>query len=154
MSLKERYINLALKEAKKGVMKNHGGPFGAIIVKNNEIIARAHNTVIKTNDPTAHAEINAIRKASKKIKNFNLSNCEIYTTCEPCPMCLSAIFWARIDKIYYLYSREDAERIGFDDNKIYKVFEDKEKLNIEKLNIKDEFKTFELWKNKNDKTMY
>jgi len=154
MVLKEKYMNMALKEAKNGVIKNHGGPFGAIIVKDNEIIAKAHNTVIKSNDPTAHAEINAIRKASKKINNFNLSGSEIYTTFEPCPMCLSAILWARIDKIYYLYSREDAEKIGFDDNRIYKIFENKEKLDIERLNIKDEFKVAELWKNKKDKTMY
>ncbi len=154
MNEKEKFMNIALKEAKNGVLKNHGGPFGAVIVKDNKIISKAHNTVIKTNDPTAHAEINAIRKASKKLNNFNLSGCEIYTTCEPCPMCLSAIIWARIDKIYYLYTREDAEKIGFDDNRIYKIFEGKEEVNIEKMNLKDNFNTFKLWREKEDKTEY
>jgi guanine deaminase len=118
----------ALKEAKKGVKKKHGGPFGAIIVCNEKIIARAHNTVLKDNVAIAHAEINVIRKASKRLKKFDLSGCELFVTSEPCPMCLSAIFWARIKKIYYVCSRKEAQKIGFDDKKIYDAFLNKKEL--------------------------
>lgn len=113
------YLALALTEAEKGVVLNHGGPFGAIIVKDGEIIASAHNTVPYTNDPTAHAEINAIREAAKKLKTFDLSDCEMYITCEPCPMCLAAIHWAKMRKITFACTREDAAEIGFDDEYIY-----------------------------------
>ena len=109
----------AVKEAFFGIRHNHGGPFGAIIVRNGKIIASAHNTVIKTNDPTAHAEVNAVRKAAKKLKRFDLSDCVIYTNCEPCPMCLAAIEWARIKKVYYSQTRIEAEKIGFSDKAIY-----------------------------------
>ena len=90
-----------MEEALKGVRENHGGPFGAVIVKNGEIISKAHNEVIKNNDPTDHAEMMAIREASKKLERFDLSDCELYTSCEPCPMCFAAIHWAKIKKVYY-----------------------------------------------------
>ena len=114
-----RLMAIAVKEAFKGIDNNEGGPFGAVIVKDGEIISRAHNEVIKTNDPTAHAEIVAIRKASKKLKRFGLSDCEIYSSCKPCPMCISAIIWARIPVLYYGCTAADAENIGFIDKFIY-----------------------------------
>ena len=99
-----------------------GGPFGSVIVKDNKIIAEGSNKVTSSNDPTAHGEIVAIREACKKLNTFDLSGCDIYTSCEPCPMCLSAIYWSRIDKIYYANTREDAEKIDFDDSFIYSFF--------------------------------
>jgi len=107
-------IRLSIENAKIG-----GGPFGALIVKNNEIIATGVNSVTLNNDPTAHAEIQAIRKACQKIKSYDLSGCIIFSSCEPCPMCLGAIYWAHLDKIYYVNTREDAQEIGFADNLIY-----------------------------------
>ncbi|MCX6803231.1 MAG: nucleoside deaminase [Candidatus Diapherotrites archaeon] len=113
------YMKSATKEAYKGMRKGQGGPFGAIIIRKGKIISSAHNMVIKTNDPTAHAEIVAIRKATKKLKRFNLSDCEIYSTCEPCLMCFGAIEWAKIKKLYYGCTRKEAKMIGFDDEEIY-----------------------------------
>ncbi|MFA5485131.1 MAG: nucleoside deaminase [Candidatus Pacearchaeota archaeon] len=129
-------IKQAIFEAKKGIKKKHGGPFGCIIVKDNKIISSAHNTVLKDKDPTSHAEINAIRKACKKLKTLDLSLCELYTTTYPCPMCLGAILWSRIKKIYYLTDSEDVKKIGFDDLKFYKFIQGKNKhlLKIEKIN--------------------
>ena len=100
-------------------IKNGGGPFGAVIVKDGKIIASGVNRVTANTDPTAHAEVNAIRKASKKLKTFDLAGCEIYTSCEPCPMCLGAVYWAHLDKMYYGNSKNDAKNIGFDDSFIY-----------------------------------
>ena len=100
-------------------VKNGGGPFGAVIARNGEIVAEAANRVTLDHDPTAHAEVSAIRLASRKLGTFNLSGCDIYTSCEPCPMCLGAIYWARLDNVYYANNREDAANIGFDDDFIY-----------------------------------
>ena len=100
-------------------VKNGGGPFGAVIARNGEIVAEAANRVALDHDPTAHAEVSAIRLASRKLGTFNLSGCDIYTSCEPCPMCLGAIYWAHLDNIYYANNREDAANIGFDDDFIY-----------------------------------
>jgi len=124
------FLDVAVKEAKKGVKKKEGGPFGAVIVCGGKVIARAHNTVLRDNDPTAHAEINAIRKASKKLKNFSLKDCEIYSTAEPCPMCYSAIYWAKVKKIYYGVSSEDVAKIGFDDKLLYDILSKKKKSKI------------------------
>ena len=110
----KRAIELSIQN-----IKNNGGPFGCIIVKENKIIAEGVNRVTFNNDPTAHAEIIAIRNACKKLNTFNLEECDLYTSCEPCPMCLSAIYWSHIDKIYYGNSRTDASKIGFDDDFIY-----------------------------------
>ena len=96
-----------------------GGPFGAVIVRDGEIIAEGHNKVTSSNDPTAHAEVVAIREACRKLESFSLEGCEIYTSCEPCPMCLSAIYWARLERIYYANTREDAAKVGFDDDLLY-----------------------------------
>lgn len=109
------YMHVAMKEALKGISNNHGGPFGAVIVKDGDIIAKGHNQVVKNNDPTCHGEIDAIRKACKKLNTFDLSGCDIYTTSEPCPMCRAAIQWANINKVYYGCTVEDAESIGFRD---------------------------------------
>jgi guanine deaminase len=115
------FMLLAVAEARRGVDRNEGGPFGAVIVRRGRIIARAHNRVIKTHDPTAHAEILAIRKASRTLGRFDLSECELYTTCEPCPMCLAAAYWAKIRRLFYGCTRQDAARIRFDDRYIYQV---------------------------------
>lgn len=134
-----------------------GGPFGAVIVKNGEIIAEGSNKVTIDNDPTAHAEVVAIRKAAKLLENYNLSGCDIYTSCEPCPMCLSAIYWARIDHIYYANTREDAKNIDFDDSLIYNEVAlpiEARKIPMKQLSRDDAQKVFLQWKNKIDKTKY
>ncbi len=112
----KKAISLALQKMKEG----HGGPFGALIVRDRKIIAEGYNAVTSLNDPTAHAEVQAIRSACKAIGHFELQDCEIYTSCEPCPMCLGALYWARIKKVYFSCTREDAAKAGFDDEFIYK----------------------------------
>ena len=136
---------------------NDGGPFGAVIVKEGKIIAEGNNRVTSSNDPTAHAEVVAIRNACETLGNFQLDGCTIYTSCEPCPMCLGAIYWARPDKMFYACTREDAARIGFDDDFIYKEIN----LNIEDRSIKthqmmnaEGNEVFKLWESKEDKTEY
>lgn len=124
--LNNPFMMMAIKEAKKGISKGHGGPFGAIIVKDNIVISKGHNEVIKNNDPTCHGEIMAIHKACKKLNNFDLSGCVIYTTGEPCPMCLAAILWANIDKVYYGCNIKDTEAIGFRDSKFFAFANDKQ----------------------------
>jgi len=123
--MKENFMKKALEEAKKNIKLKHGGPFGAVIVKDNKIIGKGHNNVILLNDPTAHAEIMAIRDACANISNFNLNGAVLYTTCFPCPMCAGAILWSRIYKIYYCLSDQDAKEIGFDDALFYSRFQDK-----------------------------
>ena len=120
-----KFMEEAVNQAFIGMRKGEGGPFGAVIVLNGEIIAKAHNEVIATNDPTMHAEVNAIRKATKKLGRFDLSDCEIYSSCEPCPMCFAAIHWAKMKKLYFGASREDAAAIDFDDQYIYDVINKK-----------------------------
>jgi tRNA(Arg) A34 adenosine deaminase TadA len=109
----------AIAEARAGREAREGGPFGAVVVRNGEVISACHNTVLATNDPTAHAEVNAIRAACEKLKRPHLDDCELYTTCEPCPMCLGAIQWARFKTVYYAASRHDAAAAGFDDAGFY-----------------------------------
>ena len=140
----------AIQEAFCGVKHNHGGPFGAVVVKSGKIIAKAHNQVLKNNDPTAHAEINAIKKASKKLGTFDLSGCEIYTTCMPCPMCLGAIKWANIKTVYYGASSKDADKIGFRDLELY----EKEALELKSIDREECLKPFEAWSAKEDKILY
>jgi len=118
-----KYMEMAIKEAEKGICANHGGPFGSVIVKDGVVIAKGHNHVVANNDPTCHGEIDAIRKACKKLQTFDLSGCDIYTTGEPCPMCLSACLWANINNIYYGCSIKDNEKIGFRDKVFYKNLE-------------------------------
>lgn len=147
-----RAIRLSLDNVKKG-----GGPFGAVIVKDGKVISAGTNNVTATNDPTAHAEVDAIRKAAKNLKNFDLSGCELYTSCEPCPMCLSAIYWARISRIYYGNTKKDAAKIGFIDDFIYKELGkplEKRKLKISQ-HLRDEaLMSFETWDMKKDKKKY
>lgn len=122
-----KYMEMAIKEAYKGINEGHGGPFGCVIVKDNKVIAKGHNEVVKNNDPTCHGEIMAIHKACKKLKTFDLSGCELFTTGEPCPMCLSAILWANISKVYYGCNIVDTESIGFRDNVFYDFYNNNEK---------------------------
>ncbi len=134
-----------------------GGPFAAIIVKDGKIISAATNSVTADNDPTAHAEVNAIRKACKALNSFDLSGCVIYTSCEPCPMCLGAIYWAHIDKVFYGNTKDDARKIGFDDSFIYKEMElplKKRKIEFEQLLHDEAFKAFIKWHKSDNKTEY
>lgn len=150
------FLNKSIEYSKLSIEKG-GGPFGACIVRNNEIIAISHNTVTIDNDPTAHAEINAIRLAAKKLGKFDLSDCEIYSSTEPCPMCLSAIYWARIPIVYFATSRQDAEDIGFSDKFIYdEITKDIEnrKVKMIQLDKSKSLEVFELWKQKEDKIEY
>lgn len=150
-------MKIAIEEALNGLKKNDGGPFGVVIVRDRKIIAKGHNQVIKTNDPTAHAEIVAIRKVSAKLKKFDLSNCEIYSSCEPCPMCFSAIHWAKMKKLYYGCTKEDAAKIGFDDKFIYDVIKcisKKKQVKIKQIDRKECLKPFKGWELKEDKTQY
>ena len=116
-----RWMKIAYDEATEGMLANEGGPFGAVIIQGGKMIAAAHNEVLKTNDPTAHAEINAIRRASEQLERYDLSDCVLYTTSKPCPMCLGAIFWARIGTVYYGATEHDAARGGFDDHRFYEM---------------------------------
>lgn len=135
-----------------------GGPFGAVIVdEEGKVIGEGHNEVTVNNDPTAHAEVVAIRRACANINNFNLEKCTIYTSCEPCPMCLSACYWARLNKIYYCNTREDAANIGFSDDFIYNEFKkttDERYIPIVKVNNTEAIKTFERWANNEKKIQY
>ena len=145
-------IELSIKSA-----RTTGGPFGCVIVKENKIISEGFNKVTLTNDPTAHGEIVAIREACSKLNTFNLSGCELYSTCEPCPMCLSAIYWSRIDKIFYANTRADAKNIDFDDSFIYseinKKIEDR-KIKMVQMHRDDALKAFKIWDEKADKIKY
>ena len=147
----------AIELSRQGMNENAGGPFGAVIVREGKIIGEGWNMVTSKNDPTAHAEVSAIRKACKKIKNFDLSGCEIYTSCEPCPMCLAAIYWSRIDKVYYANSKRDAAKIDFDDAFFYKELKrpkNKRHVPIKQLMRKDALVVFEEWKEKEDRVEY
>ena len=148
----ERAIELSIQSVNNG-----GGPFSSIIVRGEKIIAEGSNKVTLSNDPTAHGEIVAIREACKKLNNFNLSGCELYSTCEPCPMCLSAIYWSRINKIYYANTREDARKIDFDDSSIYSEFQkniSERKIPMTQIMRNEALKAFELWDKKTDKVKY
>ena len=152
---KNEIMQLGIKEAKKTMNNNIGGPFGAVIVKDNKIIAIASNTVLSSKDPTAHAEINAIRKASKKLKTYDLSECTLYATGYPCPMCLSAIMWANIKQVYYGTTLNDAQKIGFRDDYIYNYIRNNNKgkeLNISNINREECIKLFDEYNKKNKKT--
>lgn len=151
------FMKRAVQIARKGMNNNEGGPFGCVIVKDGKIIAEGNNRVIANNDPTAHAEIVAIRKACKKLGAFELTGCEIYTSCEPCPMCLGAIYWARPDKVYFAATRKDAAEAGFDDDFIYKELEipvDERSIPMKPFYSEPAIKLFSDWKNKEDKTEY
>ena len=136
---------------------NGGGPFGAVIARNGEIIATGVNRVTANNDPTAHAELSAVRAAAEKLGRFDLSDCEIFTSCEPCPMCLGAIYWARLNKIYFANNKTDAKNIGFDDSFIYDELalpRDQRHLSAEEMMRNEAIKAFEAWTKKTDKIEY
>ncbi len=148
----KRAIELSIESINSG-----GGPFGSVIVKDNKIISEGMNRVTVNNDPTAHGEIVAIRAATKVLNDFNLKGCELYTSTEPCPMCYSAIFWSRIDKIYYANTKEDAQKINFDDSLIYSELQqsiNKRKIPMIQLMRKEALVAFELWDKKTDKVEY
>ena len=156
MNSNEKFMLRAIKLSKESIVKN-GGPFGCIIVKNAKIIAEGSNKVTTNNDPTAHAEIVAIRNACQKLQTFDLSGVELYTSCEPCPMCLSAIYWSHIDKIYYGNTRLNAAMIGFDDNFIYDELSinlNKRKIPIKQINQNEAIVAFKEWELKIDKETY
>lgn len=148
----------AIEESKINAENNYqkGGPFGAVIVKNGEIISQAHNTVIESKDATAHAEVNAIRLASKKLNTHNLEGCILYTSAEPCPMCLSAIIWANIKEVYYANTKEDADDIGFRDDMIYEYIKGKnnELIKLNHIEMQEAKEVFEKFKKIEGKNMY
>ena len=136
---------------------DQGGPFGAVVVRKGKIIGRGWNRVTSTNDPTAHAEVVAIRDACRRLKTFQLDNCELYTSCEPCPMCLSAVYWARLKRVYYGNTRKDAARIAFDDDFIYREVSlpiSSRKIPMKQLLREEALAAFVEWKNKADKIPY
>lgn len=155
-------INQAIEKSKYNISNNYekGGPFGTVIVKDGKIIASCHNTVVESKDPTAHAEVNAIRKAGKVLKTHDLEGCILYTSAEPCPMCLSAIIWANIKEVYYANTRKDADEIGFRDDDIYEYLKGKNQKFIKLHQIKDEdaleeaLEVFEIFKETDERNMY
>lgn len=152
-----QYMREAVMLAMENLNKKNGGPFGAIVVKDGKVIARGVNTVTTDHDPTAHAEINAIRAACRELTNHQLEGCDIYSSCEPCPMCLSALYWARPRKIFYGASREDAAKAGFDDSKIYEEIEKHHflrELPNEQISIPEAGEVFSKWKNSENKIKY
>lgn len=153
----ESYLKVAFEEALIGMRSNAGGPFGAVIVLNDKIVGRGHNMVTSKNDPTAHAEIVAIRNACDLLQTFHLADAVLYTTCEPCPMCLAAIYWADIKSVYYYYDRNDAANIGFSDKFIYDELEKPVKdriVGIQSLDFQMANDLFEEWESKQDKLAY
>ena len=157
MNQHEKFLLMAINLAKKSAKSGKGGPFGAVIVKNGRVVAKAHNTVVPNNDPTAHAEVNAIRAACKKLKNFELKDCIIYASAEPCPMCLGAIYWARPKALYYAADKKLAAKAGFDDSFIYKEIalpKNKRKIKIVKIDLEQDREPFEAWSKNTNKTEY
>ena len=138
-------------------VRNGGGPFGAVIAKEGEVIATGVNRVTAINDPTAHAEVSAIRAACQKVQNFKLDGCTVYSSCEPCPMCLSALYWAGVDRIIYANTKDDAKTIGFDDSFIYdelKLTREERHVSYSQMLRYEALEAFRLWENKEDKTEY
>lgn len=153
----KEFLNRAIQLAEEGMKANAGGPFGCVIVKQDEIISEGYNCVTSTNDPTAHAEIVAIRKACEKLNSFQLEGCAIYASCEPCPMCLGAIYWARPAKVFFACNKNEAAQFNFDDQFIYDEIDRKyENRSIKFIRIKNEkaLQVFHKWKDKTDKIIY
>ena len=153
----ERYMRAAIRLAGENVTDGGGGPFGAVVVRNGQVVAEGVNTVTVDNDPTAHAEINAIRRACSVLGTFDLSGCELYTSCEPCPMCLAACYWAHISKVYYAAGRKDAASAGFDDDMIYVEVArqvDSRTLPFVQILHEEGLRPFLLWKDSPDKVRY
>jgi len=150
-------MRAAIRLAREKMRRNDGGPFGAVIVRRGKIVGRGWNRVTSTNDPTAHAEIMAIREACHRLRTFRLDNCELYASCEPCPMCLAAVYWARLGKIFYAGTRRDAAAAGFDDDSIYREMArpvSRRKIPMKRLQRGDALGVFAYWKKKPDKICY
>lgn len=155
--MENKYLGMAIELASENVKSGNGGPFGAVIVKDGKIIATGVNTVTSIKDPTAHAEVNAIRNACAKLDSFQLDGCDIYSSCEPCPMCLGAIYWARADKLYFAATKTDAANAGFDDSFIYKEMEipmANRKLLTKPISHPNKLQPFALWNKLSTKTEY
>ena len=151
------FLERAIELSKEGMLHEKGGPFGCIIVKEGKIIAEGCNSVTSNNDPTAHAEVVAIRNACKELGAYQLDGCILYTSCEPCPMCLGAIYWARPDKVFYANTRQDAASIGFDDEFIYKEIplpDAERQIDFKHVHLDSAYKVFELWDQKGNKKLY
>lgn len=156
-SADKRYIEMAIELAFTGISKNEGGPFGSVIVKDGVVVGKGNNKVIATNDPTAHAEIVAIREACNNLKSYQLTGCTVYASCEPCPMCLGAIYWARPERIVYACSRQDAASINFDDDFIYREIDlpaQKRQIPAHQCCREEGMKLFRYWLSKDDKMHY
>ena len=154
--MKNKFMKRAIELSKESI-NSGGGPFGSVIVKDDKIVSEGMNRVTVNNDPTAHGEIVAIRNACKELNTFNLSDCFLYSSCEPCPMCMSAIYWSRIGKVFYGNTREDAKKIEFDDSFIYSEISKENKdrsILMEQISRDEALEAFEVWKNKTDKTKY
>jgi guanine deaminase len=153
----KRFMQMAVDLSRKGMENGDGGPFGSIVVKGEEVVGRGWNQVLLLNDPTAHAEVVAIRDACKQLGTFQLHDCEIFTSCEPCPMCLGAIYWARPQRVYFANTKDDAAAIDFDDSFIYKeiaVPHSDKKIPFISFPDADALQVFREWKEKGDKTLY
>ncbi|WP_026462893.1 nucleoside deaminase [Adhaeribacter aquaticus] len=157
MEEKEYYMREAIKLSIEKMQAGFGGPFGAVVVRNGEIIARGFNNVTSSNDPTAHAEVDAIRKACASLQTFQLDDCELFTSCEPCPMCLGAIYWARFKKVYYGNTKKDAAVVGFDDQFIYDEIDKpltERTINMEQLLPEEAIVAFQKWSSNTEKMAY
>ncbi len=155
--MKTKFMREAIRLSLQKMRANHGGPFGAVVVRHGKIVGRGWNRVTSANDPTAHAEVVAIREACRRLKTFRLDDCELYTSCEPCPMCLAAIYWARFKRVCYANTRRDAARIGFDDDFLYREAGKpaaRRKLPMKQLLRREALKVFAEWQAKPDKIRY
>ncbi len=155
--MNEKFMREAIRISIQKMRTDHGGPFGAVVVRRGKIVGRGWNQVTSTNDPTAHAEVTAIRDACKRLKTFQLDDCALYTSCEPCPMCLSAIYWARLKKVFYGNTRKDAAKIDFDDELIYREVArpvSRRKIPMKRLLRTEALAAFKEWERKPDKVLY
>lgn len=155
--MKEKFMREAIRLSIQMMRRGQGGPFGAVVVRNGKVVGRGSNQVTSANDPTAHAEIVAIREACKRLKTFQLDDCDLYTSCEPCPMCLSAIYWARLAKVFYANTRKDAAKINFDDDFIYREVAlpiRKRTLKMKQVLHDEALAAFTEWQQKTDKVLY
>jgi len=148
------FMKIAIREAENGIARNDGGPFGAVVVKDGVVIAKGHNRVVVSHDPTAHGEIVAIRRAAKKLGSFDLSGCELYSTAEPCPMCLWAIYWANIDRVYYGCTVADTEKIGFRDKEFYEMSKQALQEKMHMVDRNECLRLFDLYNRLEQKTNY
>ncbi|VDO94139.1 unnamed protein product [Soboliphyme baturini] len=149
----KEFLDLSLAEAEKGVNAGDGGPFGAVVVKDGKVVASGHNEVLKTNDPTAHAEVTAIRRACAALNSFDLKACELYSSCYPCPMCLGAVLWSRLKRVYYCSSPDDAAKAGFDDSAFYEQVNVHNKRCIH-VPVENAHRVIQLWNKKAGKVPY